>query len=136
MIYEKRLTIPKLTLETAKVSATVEIHPGTVKHVELYFPPGVAALAHVQIFYWDRQIWPTNPNSDFTGDDTLLSFPENLIITGAPFEFVIKGWNDDDTYPHTVTARFQIDAETQTIKDLIQMLTLGPQGPQTPVEAE
>ena len=133
MIYEKRLTIPKLTLATAKVSVTCEIHPGTVKQLQVYFPPGCAALAHVQVFFWDRQVWPTNPNSDFTGDDTLLSFPENLVIVEAPFEFVIKGWNDDDTYPHTVITRFQIDAGTQTIGDLIQLLTLGPQGPATPV---
>lgn len=132
MIYEKRLTIPKLTPESAKVETTCEIHPGTVKHVEVYFPPGVAALAHIQIFYWERQIWPTNPNSDFTGDDTLLSFPENLIITEAPFEFVIQGWNDDDTYPHTAIMRFQIDAETASVQDLLKMLTLGPRGPQTP----
>jgi hypothetical protein len=134
MIYEKRLLIPKLTQEAAKVEATCEIHPGTVKQLQVYFPPGCAALAHVQIYYWDRQVWPTNPNSDFTGDNTLLSFPENLIITGAPFEFVIKGWNDDDTYPHTAIVRFHIDADTQTIGDLIKLLSLGPQGPATPVE--
>ena len=132
MIYEKRLTIPALTLESAKVSATCEIHPGTVKHGEIYFPPGVSALAHIQVYFWDRLIWPTNPNSDFTGDNTLLSFPENLVIIEPPYEFVVKGWNEDDTYPHTPIVRFQIDAETQTIAALLRMLALGPRGPQTP----
>ncbi len=132
MIYEKRLTIPKLTLQTAPVSAEVEVHPGTVKQVEIYFPPGCAALAHIQIFFWERQIWPTNPNSDFTGDHTLLTFPENLILTEPPYTFVIKGWNDDDTYPHTPITRFQISTETATMGDLLRALTLGPQGPATP----
>ncbi len=134
MIYEKRLTIPKLTLQSAPVSETVEIHPGIVKQVEVYFPPGCAALAHIQIFYWGRQFWPTNPNSDFTGDGTLLSFPEDLVITDPPFELEIKGWNDDDTYSHTPIIRFQMQSEKLTAVDLLKLLTLGPQGPQTPAE--
>ena len=134
MIYEKRLLIPKLTLESAPVSTTVEIHPGIVKQVQVYFPPGVAALAHVQIFYWERQFWPTNPNSSFTGDNTLLSFPEDLVIVDPPFELEIRGWNNDDTYPHTPIIRFQMQAEKLTAVDLLKLLTLGPVGPQTPAE--
>ncbi len=132
MIYEKRLTIPKLTLEAAPASETLEIHPGIIKQVSIYFPPGCAALAHVQMFYWERQFWPTNPNSDFTGDGILLSFPEDLKIVDPPYDIVIKGWNDDDTYPHTPIVRFQVQSEKTTVVDLLKILTLGPQGPQTP----
>ena len=134
MIYEKRLTIPKNTAASAPVCATLEIHPGIVKRVDVYFPPGCAALAHVQLFYWERQIWPTNPNSDFTGDGTLLSFPEDLKIVDLPYEIEIRGWNPDDTYPHTPIVRIQMQAEKMTAVELLKVLALGPQGPQTPAE--
>lgn len=132
MIYEKRLTIAKNTTEAAYASETIEIHPGIVKQVEIYFPPGCAALAHIQIFYWERQFWPTNPNSDFTGDNTLLSFPEDLKIVDPPFELEIRGWNEDDTYPHTPIVRIQMQSEKVTAVELLKVLALGPRGPQTP----
>lgn len=129
MFYEKRLTIPKNTSQASPVTTAIEVHPGLVKQVSIYFPPGCAALAHIQVYYWEHQVWPSNPNSDFTGDDTLVVFPENLVLFDPPYEFTILGWNDDDTYPHTPIVRFQIDADTTTIKDLIDFLGLGPKGP-------
>jgi hypothetical protein len=134
MIYEKRLTIPANTAQAAPVSTTVEVHPGVVKRVEVSFPPGPAGLAHCQIYLWERQIWPANPDSDFAGDDLQMIFDEDLDLADPPFEFDIVGWNLDDTYPHTVTVRLLILPYDRDLRTLIEALTLGPTGPVTNVE--
>lgn len=131
MIYELPLTIPKNTPASAPVSDTLPVHPGKVQQVSVYFPPGPSGLAHVMIFLWERQLWPANPDSDFIGDDLLITFPEDLDLVDPPFEFVIKGWNEDDTYPHTPIVRLQITPFGKSVQDVLRALTTGPQGPIT-----
>lgn len=134
MIYEKRLTIPKNTPQASPVTTTLPIHPGIVERVSVSWPPGPSGLAHVQIWYWERQLWPANPDSDFYGDDEVIDFPEDLEIVDPPFEFTIKGWNLDDTYPHTPIIRLQITPRDKNIRSIFQNLLLGATGPITPVE--
>lgn len=134
MIYEKRLTIPKNTLASAQVSTTFPIHPGVIHQVSVFFPPGTAALAHLTIWLWQRQLWPANPDGDFTGDGELLTFPENLEIVDPPFELTLQGYNLDDTYPHTPIVRVQIDPFEKDLLTMLGALTVGPTGLPTPVE--
>jgi len=108
MIYEKRLMIPRLTPKEIPATVEIEIHPGTLRRVEISFPPGPAGLAHLQIKHWERVLYPANPDSDFSGDDIQLVFVDDYEVIDPPFMFTLIGWNEDDTYPHTVTVRLQI----------------------------
>lgn len=134
MIYETRLTIPKNTPATAPVSATMQIHPGLVKQVEITFPPGPAGLAHVYVYYWEHQLWPSNPDSDFAGDDVHLVFPEDIEIVDPPFEFTLYGYNLDDTFPHTPIFRVTMVPFDKDIRSLLAAFALGPRGAATMVE--
>jgi hypothetical protein len=129
MFYESSLTIPKNTPRETPVIGTFPIHPGVVTFAEVFFPPGCAGLAHVQIWLWERQLWPSNPDSYFTGDGTSISFTEDLEVVDPPFELEIAGWNDDDTYPHTPIVRVQITPSDLVLRNAIARLGLGPTGP-------
>ena len=129
MIYEKRITIPKNTPAYAPALTTIPIHPGVLQQVQVYFPPGCCALAHVVIKYWERQLFPTNPDSDFTGDDTLIEFSEDLEIVDPPYEFVVLGWNEDDTYSHTIIVRMQIIPHDRSLRNILTRLAIGTTGP-------
>jgi hypothetical protein len=125
MNYEQRLTIPKNTPRSAPAETTLYAHPGVLQRVSVYFPPGPSGLAHVSIWYWERQLWPANPDSDFIGDDLLIDLPEDLELVDPPFEFVIRGWNEDDTYPHTPIVRLQIVPFDRSQTALLEMLVAG-----------
>ena len=133
MIYESSLTIPKLTPRAAPASVVIPVHPGTVKQVEVFFPPGCAGLAHVTLWYWERQVWPGNPDGFFTGDGNLLSFPEDMVLAGVPYEFICYGWNEDDTFDHTPIVRLTVVPAGRDLVDLFQRFSLGASGPVTPV---
>lgn len=134
MFYETRLTIPKNTPATAPVSTVLYVHPGVVTQVEVFFPPGCAALARIQIYLWEHQAWPSNVDSYFTGDGTQIVFPEDLELVDPPFEFTIYGWNLDDTYSHTPIIRVQVTPVEGTLKTILERLTTGPTGPVTYTE--
>jgi hypothetical protein len=131
MIYEQAITIPKLTQRAAPVSEVIPVHPGTVKQVEVFFPPGCAGLAHVTIWYWERQVWPGNPDGYFTGDGQSLTFPEDLELTDQPYSFTVKGWNEDDTYSHTPIVRVTVVPFDRDLVNLFQSFARGPSGPVT-----
>ncbi|MBA7579061.1 hypothetical protein ES708_20927 [subsurface metagenome] len=51
-------------------------------------------------------MFPTNTEMSFAGDTFPLEFEEYYPIIEVPYSLRVEGWNDDDTYPHTVRVRF------------------------------
>lgn len=129
MIYEVKLTLPKNTALTALVSATVSIHPGTVKQVEVVLPKGCVGLVGVRVLYWKHQLWPSNPDSFFTGDDAHLVFPEEIKIVDPPYEFTVEGYNLDDTFAHHPIFRAAVIPFGSDLKDVMRSLFTGATGP-------
>lgn len=134
MIYEAALPIPKLTPRSTPVSVDIPVHPGVLRHVEVFFPAGCSGLAHVVIWYWERQVFPGNPDGYFTGDGLSLVFDEDMEVTGVPYVFRAYGWNDDDTYQHTPIIRLQVIPDERDLVNLFKLFALGPSGPVTPAE--
>jgi hypothetical protein len=132
MIYEAAITLPANTPRAAPVSLDIPVNPGTVKQVEVFFPPGCAGLAHLTIWYWERQVWPGNPDGYFTGDGQALVFPEDMPVGGMPLVFRVQGWNEDDTFDHTPIVRITVVEVGRDLVDLFQLFALGPSGPVTP----
>jgi hypothetical protein len=124
MFYEQRITIQPNTTEANAYSIPLNVHPGIVKHVQVVFPPGCCGLAHLQVKYLERTIYPANINSDISGDGESISFDEDIILRDPPFEFTLVGWSEDDTYPHTIIVRMQILSEEQDIASLLKWLAL------------
>lgn len=131
MYYEQILLIPKSTPITAPASADLDVTSGNVQRVEVYFPPGCAGLAHLRIYYWGRQVWPSNPDSFFTGDGLAIVFDEDVDLVDPPYVFELVGWNEDDIYPHAPIVRMSIIPQDRTMASLLSRLALGPSGPAT-----
>lgn len=133
MNYELRLSVPKNTPKTAPVEDTLTVHPGVVKEVNILFPSRCAQLAHVQIIRSLQNLWPPYDDMSFTGDGEVVDWEEEYLLDDPPFDFTIRAWNLDDTYPHTVTIRMNvIPLETVTgggvLKSLVGFFTRFGQG--------
>jgi len=102
MIYQTELTIPAQTARTAPVTAEFTMPYGVIKRIAILFPFGCAALAHIQIYHNEFQVWPTTPGKSFVGDNTYLDFEENYELTEAWNQVRVVGWNEDDSYSHSV----------------------------------
>lgn len=133
MFYEQKLTIPKNTPIASPVEVDMPVHSGVIQQVTVELPAGCVGLVGVRLLIWERQVWPSNPDSWFTGNDMILTFPEDLELTDAPYTITIQGYNLDDTYQHEPKVRMQILPRERTLKEILKLSALGPSGPITRV---
>ena len=131
MYYEKRLTIPAGTEQASPETDDIPLDPGVLQRVWIDFPAGCAGLAHLQIHLWSRQLYPRNPDSDIAADDRSIDFSEDYEIKDPPFALGLVGWNEDDTYDHTITVRVQVIPFEKDLRTLLLRTALGPTGPKT-----
>lgn len=110
MFYSFDLTIPPNTPAAYPVGMACVVSSGVVNRVMVVFPTGCATLAHVRVLRSSHQLWPSNLDGSFASDGEFLDFDEDYPVSDLPFEFTLLGWNDDDTYSHTVTLRLGIVA--------------------------
>ena len=101
MLFETSITIPKETLSTTPTVVILKIARGIISKIMVRPRPGHAALAHCVILHQEHQIAPSTENMDFAGDTFPIDWEEYYEVYQPPYELKIKGWNEDDTYPHT-----------------------------------
>jgi hypothetical protein len=105
VIYAFDITTPANTTQAAPKRTRLKVTKGLVYQVEIEFPPGPLGYCHVAIFDGGHQIWPSNSEFDFHGDNGMMVFNETYLKMAAPYEFVCQTWNEDDTYQHQVHVR-------------------------------
>ena len=106
--------------KTAKDDPATEVVPlcfGTIVECEVLFPAGQAGLTHLQVWYHERQIFPTSPGQTFRGDDHLIAFPERYPVVEEPFEVELRGWAPDATLDHTVYVSFSVERPRITLPE-------------------
>jgi len=102
MIYQAELVLPAQTPQDSPITVTFTIPKGTINRIAILFPSGCAALAHLQIYHNEVQVWPTTPGKSFVGDYMYLVFDESYDLPEAWNSIRVVGWNDDDSYEHTL----------------------------------
>jgi hypothetical protein len=102
------IEIPASTPATAPAEISVKVTYGTLVQIVVQIPPGPAGLAGVRVLRYRHQIMPASPEVWIFGDGDVFEIPERLEIHEDPFELVIQGYNDDDTYPHTITVHVDV----------------------------
>jgi len=101
LLFEAAITIPANTTPGSPVTETLAIAHGIITKMMVRPRPGHAALAHLVILHHEHQIAPSTENMDFSGDAFPIDWEEYYESYQPPYELKLKGWNDDDTYPHT-----------------------------------
>ena len=108
MFYDFAITLGEKGSGSERVEQKLNLTHGIIHRVEIQFPIGTRALAHCQIFHHRHQVWPTNIDGSFTSDGYTIPIDENYEFFEPPHNLVAICWNDDDTYPHTITIRVGI----------------------------
>jgi hypothetical protein len=111
MIYSYDITTPASTAKALPLRTPLQLTKGLIYQVEVEFPPGPLGYHHVTIFDGGHQIWPSNSESSFHGDNGFITFQESYLKLAAPYEFVAVTWNEDDTYEHLTHIRLGLVAD-------------------------
>lgn len=124
MIFVSAITTQPLTAKAAPKITQIPIVAGKVTQLMVFFPPGVNGLAHIKLLWGLYQIFPSNEQGDFAGGDVLIVWPEDIDIQTEPLQLTAVTWNDDDTYPHTITVHVVMtpSAPSTSIGDVLAQL--------------
>jgi len=102
------LTIPPNTPKEDPQIETIKLPYGWIKEVMIYFPWGCAGMVHVTIWHDEHQVWPSNPDTSYSGNDILIEFPENYRLPEAWNRFSVRGWSPNTKYKHTPIIRLTV----------------------------
>jgi len=101
MLFQASITIPKNTASTAPTTVMLGIAHGIITKFMVRPRPGHAGLAHLVILHHEHQIAPSTLNMDLHGDSFPIDWEEYYEVYQPPYQLKLRGWNEDDTYPHT-----------------------------------
>ncbi len=119
MLFQASITLPKSTLKTAPIRAALPIANGVITKFMVRPRPGHNALAHCIILLHEHQIAPSVRDMDFRGDTFPIDWEDYLEVSQPPYELIIEGWNDDDTYPHTFDVYVAVISKSFTLGQIV-----------------
>jgi len=108
MFYEYRLTVPANTPAAMPLVQEVTLAPGRIIAMAVQLPDRCVGLVHAQIWEGLYRHWPSNPDSDISGDNVVVAWQEVFDLDPTAPRLRLAGWNLDDSYPHTITFRINV----------------------------
>jgi len=108
VIFQTRILIPSQTIETVPCKAILPIQPGYVDRAWVGFPQGCYGLAHVQLWRGDSQLLPLSGGESLAWNNFVYDMPLYYLVMDEPLYFIVKGWNEDDSYAHRVTVMVSV----------------------------
>lgn len=96
------LTISKSTPITTPLTYIMPLPIGRINKLWVEFPRGCSGLVGIQIHRGIRQIFPLPDDVWLRSDNVVIPFAFSHVIKNEPYEVIIKGYNLDDTFQHTI----------------------------------
>ena len=108
MLFSQRIAIPANTTKLAPVRIMIPACEGTITKVIVRWRWGSGNLCGARVLYSEYQVWPRSKTQWFVSNTQDIEFDENLQITDHPHFFELEGYNEDDSFPHTVEVSINI----------------------------
>ena len=108
MIYCKEIVVPANTVEYVPLTSQIDIVEGVVKRVWVRWRWGSADLAGCAIFRGSSQVWPSTLGQWFHSSVHETVFDEMYLVDDEPLHFIVKSFNEDDTFPHKLWVGFTV----------------------------
>ena len=99
--------LPETTASNPKRVIT-KVCYGVLKKVSIYFPWGCAGAVGIRILHYEHQLYPTNPDEWFTGNEIEIPFSCEYEIFQGWNDFKVEGYNECDFFPHTPIVTFNV----------------------------
>jgi hypothetical protein len=106
-LYESTFTVPYGISEGNAISEDFILEKGFLIHISLRFPPGSCGGLHIAIYDQATRIFPPLAGTWFIGNDETINFytEYDAPLVGDEYKLVLKGWNEDEVYPHCAIVR-------------------------------
>ena len=104
--YEHTFTVG--TTKTSQEELEMPCAWGILTNVLVAFAAGCHGVVHVHLDESLHQIFPTNPNGQYSFDDVTVPVHDKYELLPATRKIYLRGWNTG-TYPHTIRVGFEIE---------------------------
>jgi len=124
VIYSQEIVIPLNTLEGAPISRRLDIVEGVIKRVWVRWRWGSANLCGAAIYRGGFQVWPSSGDEWFPSSIRDTEFTEEYEVNDEPLHFIVRAYNVDDTYDHTLWVGMSVLRGSMTGKlfDMLRVL--------------
>jgi len=101
-----KLDIPPNTKESKPATIRYNYGRALIQRAVITIPRGHSYLAHLEILSQGRPVYMRGERY-IEGDDSQVTLAERVILEGPPYDLVLSGWNEDDTYFHSFYVEVQ-----------------------------
>ncbi|KYK27430.1 hypothetical protein AYK26_07025 [Euryarchaeota archaeon SM23-78] len=108
MLYSEHITFPYGQTENTATRLHFRVNRGVINFVWIIFPPGCAGLVKVRLYQEGHPFLPSQKDEFIRGDAYTFKIPVMYEVKGAPEQMTIEGWNEDDTYDHSIDFMFLV----------------------------
>lgn len=123
MLFVWEIVVPKNTTRDNPEIRDLYLATGIITWYSFLFPPGCAGLVHCSVLHHNHQIVPSKLHAtkritaagatvhevkDLSGDMFPIEWTDYYELYGMPYMLEARCWNEDDTYPHTITIRIAV----------------------------
>lgn len=124
MRYVYELTVPADTAKADPAESEALLVTGTIKQIEIAFPPGCAG--EVKVVMLDRilQISPANSEMYHAWDDYTERFSMDYPLDDPGPKITLRGWSPDTVYDHKITFRFDVVPKGANEKEVLMQALL------------
>ncbi len=116
MYYAWNLLLTKDGSEASKEKYILLMEKGTIIRCETSFPSGCAGLVYCHIDQSLHQVYPKNPDYQYSGNGEAIVATDEYDLNEEPFQLEFYGWNTDEIYDHTITVRIQIVPKREIVR--------------------
>jgi hypothetical protein len=114
MRFDFDLTVTAATTQSAPAQLEARLVRGTLKRVEIFFPPGCASWVYAIIRDGLHQIAPANPGGSFNADGATIGFEMNYQLEANAHLLMCELWSPLCRYNHIITFRFDVNPEGES----------------------
>ena len=109
MNYSLDLAIPSSTPASAPVVEEIELPKGVITDVEIDLYAGHHGLAKVRVVHNEFQIYPSNPDAWYSGEDVTIAFTDRYSLPEAWNYVTFEGYNEDTVNQHGAALRLTVE---------------------------
>lgn len=118
------VTIPANTIKSAPYRETFHLSWGFIAYFGFFIYPESVGLTHFYVEHQSRQLFPFDPDEDFSMPGRLMQYTPEMPLKSLPYNLEIVAWNEDDRHPHTIHIFLGLKRRTLT-SELTKLLEYG-----------
>jgi hypothetical protein len=108
VFYDFAITVAPTDTATSPKKEVLQLERGIIHRVEVQFPIGTRATVHCQVKRALHQVWPKNPQGDFSSDGYTIAWDDFYPLETVPYQLEAVLWSTADTYSYDIVLRFGI----------------------------